>query len=94
MINKKIFFSLLTLIILSTSNAFSEYRVYQYYVKSKFKLPYDTEAYLVTSTLDPISYISYHGGEDSINVNLLRTWMCKGDTSKKDYCKPAADLNK
>jgi hypothetical protein len=58
----------------------AEYRVYQYYVKSKLQQPIDTNSYLVTSTLDPVSYLSYHGGNSSIRVDLLRSWMCKGHT--------------
>ena len=89
MIYKKLTFICLVFLF-CTSNAHCEYRVYQYFVKSKFKLPYDSEAYLVTSSLDPVSYISYHGGQDSIKINLLRTWMCKGNTSKNKYCDPPA----
>jgi hypothetical protein len=72
------------LIILSTilfmNSTMAQYRVYQYYVSSKLKLPTDSKSYLVTSTLDPVSYISYHGGNHSIKVDLLRTWKCPGHT--------------
>ncbi len=70
---------LLTTLLINTS-AIAQYRVYQYYVSSKLKLPTDTKSYLVTSTLDPVSYISYHGGAHSIKVDLLRTWKCQGHT--------------
>ena len=51
-------------------------------------MPQDTKAYLVTDTLDPVSYISYHGGGDSIAIDLLRTWMCKGHTGgNTELCK-------
>ena len=70
----------------------SEYRVYQYYVKPKYNLPQDLGPYLVTSTLDPVSYVSYHGGNSSIEVNLLRTWMCKGYTGNKKYCRAPLEL--
>lgn len=40
----------------------------------------------MTSTLNPISYVAYHGGNDSIEVNLLRSWQCMGDTSKESVC--------
>lgn len=58
----------------------AEYRVYQYAVKSKNTMRNDPDTYIVTSTLDPVSYISYHGGSESINVDLLRTWICRGYT--------------
>jgi len=65
----------------------AEYRVFQYYVKSRLKLPTDQRGYLVTSTLDPVSYLSYHGGSSSIKVDLLRSWMCKGHTGyQKEPC--------
>jgi len=67
--------------------SFGEYRVYQYYVKSKYKTPYDSGSYLVTSTLDPVSYVAYHGGSDSITIDMLKTWTCKGNTSKEETCK-------
>lgn len=60
--------------------AAAEYRVYQYYVKSRYKLNYDQQGYQVTSTLDPVSYLAYHGGHESLKIDLLRTWVCPGDT--------------
>ncbi len=70
-------------------NAQAEYRVYQYYVKSRFTLPQDKNSYIVTSTLDPVSYVAYHGGYDSIKVDLIRTWPCIGHTGAgKELCEP------
>ncbi len=66
--------------------AFGEYRVYQYYVRSKIQniTPQTTD--LVTSTLNPTTYIAYHGGNESIEVNLLRSWQCMGNTSNLPVC--------
>lgn len=69
-----------------SSAVFSEYRVYQYYVRSKIKNLVPVTAELVTSTLNPVSYIAYHGGNDSVEVNLLRSWQCMGNTSKEQVC--------
>jgi hypothetical protein len=66
----------------------AEYRVYQYFVKSKNRFGLDQSAYLVTSSLDPVSYISYHGGASALKVDLIRTWMCYGHTGKKPICSP------
>jgi len=66
----------------------TEYRVFQYLVRSKYFQPRENGPYIVTSTFDPTTYISYHGGESSLQVELLRSWMCYGDTSKKKYCHP------
>ncbi|MBF0207612.1 MAG: hypothetical protein HQK53_12050 [Oligoflexia bacterium] len=41
---------------------------------------------LITSTLDPVSYVAYHGGQSSISVSLLRTWICPGYTDEPEYC--------
>ena len=66
----------------------AEYRVFQYLVKSKHFIPRDNRPYMVTSTFDPVTYLAYHGGESSLHIELLRTWMCYGDTSLKKYCNP------
>ena len=71
---------------LFSSASLSEYRVYQYYVRSKIQNIAPIKAELVTSTLNPISYMAYHGGKDSIEVNLLRSWQCMGNTSKESVC--------
>ena len=70
----------------TSHSAFSEYRVYQYYVRPKIKNITIVSSELVTSTLDPISYVAYHGGQDSVEVNLLRSWQCMGNTSKAQIC--------
>ena len=74
--------------ILTSLNAKAEYRVYQYYVKSKIHQPQDKEAYKVTSTLNPVAYKAYHGGDEAIKVDLIRTWSCKGHTGRS---KPICD---
>jgi hypothetical protein len=77
-----------TVLLVMALPAFAEYRVYQYYVKSKFPRLEDQKSYLITSTLNPTSYLSYHGGNSTLKVDLLRTWMCKGYTGAgKEYCR-------
>lgn len=68
------------------SSANAEYRVYQYYIKPKTLNLNGESARIVTSTLDPIAYAAYHGGNLTLEVNLLRTWQCMGNTSKNYYC--------
>lgn len=65
---------------------FAEYRVYQYYAHSKINNITNPPYEIVTSTLDPKSYIAYHGGAESVEINLLRSWMCLGNTSKEEVC--------
>ncbi|MBF0363152.1 MAG: hypothetical protein HQK49_19175 [Oligoflexia bacterium] len=66
------------------SNAYAEYRVYQYIV-SPYKST-DNFSYIVLSTLDPTSYYYYHGGFAAIKIDLLRTWVCPGYTGYTNYC--------
>lgn len=78
--------ALLILMTLMTSPVFGEYRVYQYYVRSKVQNINPPNAQVVTSTLNPTSYAAYNGGKLSVEVNLLRSWVCMGNTSHKDVC--------
>lgn len=65
-----------------------EYRAYQYHVSSKKERFFDPRPHLIVSTLDPISYVAYHGGEESIKVELIRTWICRGHTGEREVCRP------
>lgn len=78
--------ALLILITLITTPVFGEYRVYQYYVRSIVSNINPPNAQVVTSTLNPTSYAAYNGGKLSVEVNLLRSWVCMGNTSHKDVC--------
>lgn len=57
-------------------NSHSEYRVYQYWVKSKSR----EKAELITTSLDPKAYLAYYGKENETSINLMRSWICYGDT--------------
>jgi hypothetical protein len=70
------------------TEASAEYRVYQYTVRAKNPYSMDTTSHIVTSTLDPESYVSYHGGWEMLKIDLVRSWMCYGDTSNRQVCKP------
>jgi hypothetical protein len=81
--------SFLGLFILSfSSSAMAEYRVFQYLVKTKNDnfLVEQAPAQIVSSNLNPVSFLSYHGGKSAVDITLLRSWMCPGHTGKKDYC--------
>ncbi len=71
---------------LISASVYAEYRVYQYYVQSKVQNLTQAPYEIVTSTLDPKSYLAYHGGKESLEANLLRSWVCLGNTSKKEVC--------
>lgn len=79
--------SLLFMIALTPLSLMAEYRVYQYQVMSRFPGEYQAKPHIVTSTLDPVSYLAYHGGETSIAIDLMRSWTCQGHTGgMKEYC--------
>lgn len=78
--------SLTLFVLIFSTQAFCEYRVYQYYVRSKLQNITTVPSEIVTSTLNPVSYIAYHGGNESVEVNLLRSWQCMGNTSKQPVC--------
>lgn len=69
------------------SSAFAEYRVYQYIIKNKINSQRVGKPLITNSTLDPVSFIAYNGGSKSVEIDLLRTWMCPGNTKKKELCK-------
>jgi hypothetical protein len=63
-----------------------EYRVYQYLIRDKNMEEGPTQ--IDISTLDPVGYLAYHGGSRSLDLSLLRTWICKGNTSYITTCDP------
>ena len=79
-------FTFALVLLMTARDASAEYRVYQYYVRTKVANINPAPATLVTSTLDPISYAAYNGGSNSIEINLLRSWICLGNTSKRPPC--------
>lgn len=70
----------------TSASVAAEYRVYQYVIKARNSFSINQKSYMVTSTLDPQSYLAYHGGPTTLKIDLIRTWVCKGNTSKKEYC--------
>lgn len=85
------------IIFLVSTNSLAEYRVYQYTIKNTNQLNSSpSELKYIKSTLNPIAYKAYHGGGSSIQIDLLRTWICPGHTgNKKDLCEsPYKKLSK
>ena len=74
--------------------AWAEYRLYQYLIKPRQMETVGSppQAYLTISSLDPISYQSYHGGTGIQEIGLLRSWMCMGHTGGKESCLAPLDL--
>ena len=76
----------LMVLVLSSSESKSEYRMYQYLIQNKNNL--EEPPYLDQSSLDPVSYQAYHGGLKTIDIALLRSWICRGNTSYLKTCTP------
>ena len=76
----------LLLIVLSSNDSKGEYRIYQYLIQNK-NAP-EQSPYLDQSSLDPVSYQAYHGGLKTIDIALLRSWICRGNTSYLKTCTP------
>ncbi|MEC7276019.1 MAG: hypothetical protein VXV96_06845 [Bdellovibrionota bacterium] len=74
-------------------SAHAEYRVFQFAIKAKNPFSLDQKSHIVTSTLDPQSYLAYHGGTETLSIDLMRTWMCRGDTSGQRICSPPVMQN-
>jgi hypothetical protein len=70
---------LISIFLFSITSVHAEYRVYEYLVRSVNQIPQDKGTYIVTSTLFPSAYLAYHGG-DSIQIDLLKSWLCPGYT--------------
>lgn len=79
--------------LLLTTQAFAEYRVYQYYVQPNSTYPTRAKSTIETSTLDPVSYKAYHGGS-STKIDLVRTWICPGYTGDgRPPCEDVKDID-
>lgn len=78
---------------LSAVPALAEYRVYQYLVRPKLESSLVTamDARVQRSTLNPVSFVAYHGGALAVDATLLRSWMCPGSTARRDFCPHPAD---
>ena len=84
----KSFILVIFLAVMVLNKTHAEYRVYQYTVKARNPFSMDQKSHVVTSTLDPQSYLAYHGGSESHKIDLVRSWMCRGDTSNQAVCRP------
>ena len=77
----------LILILLITSlPAHAAYRLYKLRVTHHDENGKPKKKETVTSTLDPYQYEHYHAGYRWMRVDLLDTWYCPGDTSRKKPC--------
>src|SRR5262249_37160876 len=71
--------------------AHAEYRAYELEVADtldcKLNKRDKCKSARITTALSPDLYIQANGGDDRINVVVLATWMCYGDTSQyREVC--------
>ncbi len=81
---KRTAFSILLSVI--SSSAFAAYRVYEIKVEH-----YDHSGQMeriekVLTTLDPLQYAAFQGGDGRMKVRMQDTWYCPGDTSRRSFC--------
>lgn len=67
------------------------YRVYKLRVVSFNERNRPNTQNAVLTTLDPNQYQFYHSGFGRMEVKLVDTWYCPGDTSNKNFCKKPKD---
>lgn len=85
--------SLLVVLILGicVSRAEASYRVYQLRVRHYDQTAKKRISRTFLTFLDPVQYESFNGGPGLMKVEMLDTWYCPGDTSRKRYCKKPKD---
>ncbi len=65
----------------------ASYRIYQLRLRHYDQLGKKKINRVILSFMDPKQYESFHGGPAVMSVEMLDTWYCPGDTSRKKYCK-------
>lgn len=76
---------LIFLILLISTQAIAEYRVYQYSIDYLDTNNQIEKNVIISTTLNKTAYKTYYGINQQ-NIQLLRTWICPGNTSQKLIC--------
>lgn len=77
----------LTVIFLACAQSEAAFRVYQLKVSYYDPQIKKNVTKSVQSSLDHLQYEHYHSGYGRMQVTLVDTWYCPGDTARKRYCK-------
>lgn len=86
-LQKRTSFWFLTLFVLGFSQlGYGAYRVYKLRVVSYNERNRPSTQTAVLTTLDPNQYQNYYSGYGRMDIKLVDTWYCPGDTSFKGYC--------
>jgi len=72
---------------LMVSKTHASYRVFQLRVRHYDQTAKKKIVRTLLTVLDPVQYESFNGGPNVMKVEMLDTWYCPGDTSRKRYCK-------
>lgn len=73
-------------LVLFTHTSFAAYRVYEIKVEHYDTLGTIERTEKVLTTLDPLQYAAFQGGDGRMKVRMQDTWYCPGDTSRRSYC--------
>ena len=68
-------------LLICSFSAFAEYRAYQYIINNDNK----EKSNIIITTYDPVTLKSYNI-TPHLNYELIRTWICPGNTASKDTC--------
>lgn len=74
------------LILLLCDLAWGSYRVHRLKVRHYDAYGRLKRTEFVLSSLDHVQYEHYHGGYRWDRVELVDTWYCPGDTSRRRFC--------
>lgn len=74
------------LALLSTGFAEGAFRIYKLRLIHYDAFGNFSKKETVLSTLDPFQYEHYYGGYRWTRVEMVNTWYCPGDTSRKRFC--------
>lgn len=85
---------LVILLVLAAFQAHAAFRVYKHRVIHYDAFGNVVKKETVLSTLDHLQYEHYHGGYRWAHVELVDTWYCPGDTSRRHYCDPPKQRNR
>lgn len=71
------------------------YRVYQLRLRHYDQVGKKKINRVLLTSMDPMQYQSFHKGPLAMQVEMLDTWYCPGDTSLKKYCnKPKEPIDR
>lgn len=81
-------------LVLFSLSAQGAFRVYKHRVIHYDAFGNVVKKETVVTTLDYLQYEHYHSGYRWARVEMVDTWYCPGDTSRRKYCDPPKSQNR